>query len=95
MMGRGREGDHVFATLCGLGLGLGLGHPRVTLGSRLGHPRVTLGSRKGRMAEVPLFATKAGKGRVGAGRDCQNRRTSTPSKPKSGLPGDPGIAKDW
>lgn len=57
----------LFATLCllGLGLGLGLGHAWVILGRRLGDPCVTPGSRLGRIVEVPVFAIKVEKGRVG------------------------------
>ena len=56
-----------FATLCllGLGLGLGSGHAWVTPARRLGDPWVTPGSRLGRIVEVPVFATKDEKGRVG------------------------------
>jgi hypothetical protein len=62
---RRRRVSNEVATLCRFGLGLG--HPRVTLGSRKDHPSVTQGPRLGRFEEVPLFAMKVEKGRVGVG----------------------------
>jgi hypothetical protein len=50
-----------FATLCRLDLGLGLGGPWVAQGWPKRRPRVTQGSPKGRIEEVPLFATKVEK----------------------------------
>ena len=59
-----RRGE-IYAAQLHLGLGLGLGGPWVAQGWPKRRPRATQGPRERRMEEVPLFATKVGKGRAG------------------------------
>ena len=67
----GSSGNRVIGTaaLLGLGLGLGLGGPWVAQGWPKRHPRVTQGPCERRTEEVPLFATKGGKGRGEGGKN--------------------------
>jgi hypothetical protein len=94
----------------GFGIGWPLGHPRATQGPPKGHPSVTQGPRKGHPSvdwqKVFCLQQKLEKGRVGwcLAERCRQKaakiagiaeiaRLPTP-KAKTGLSGDPVIARD-